>query len=188
MSMPTNTAEQLVNTSVTLMKLHGYHGFSYADVAREVGIRKASIHHHFAAKQDLAAEAIRVYTKQTQIKLEEILREEETPLGRLQAFGAIFLNTFLAEGSMCLCASLTSDWESLPELVQQQVSAYWDHARAWLRTSLWDEHSPLPDRQRTARANAIISLLEGALLCARADAHEQALRDAIQASEVLLKH
>ena len=37
-----------------LIMRRGYSGFSYADIADAIDIRKASIHHHFPTKADLA--------------------------------------------------------------------------------------------------------------------------------------
>ena len=36
-----------------LVQTRGYHAFSYADIAEEVGSRKASIHYYFPSKTDL---------------------------------------------------------------------------------------------------------------------------------------
>ena len=47
------TAEKILDVSERLVQLRGYNAFSYADVAKAVGIRKASLHHHFATKADL---------------------------------------------------------------------------------------------------------------------------------------
>jgi TetR/AcrR family transcriptional repressor of nem operon len=32
------------------LQTRGYNGFTYADIAAELGIAKASLHHHFASK------------------------------------------------------------------------------------------------------------------------------------------
>ncbi|MDP2026901.1 TetR/AcrR family transcriptional regulator [Sulfuriferula sp.] len=36
-----------------MVQRRGFNDFSYADIANEVGIRKASLHHHFPTKTDL---------------------------------------------------------------------------------------------------------------------------------------
>ncbi|MEL6328592.1 MAG: TetR/AcrR family transcriptional regulator [Planctomycetota bacterium] len=184
--MPKTSPSQLIDTAETLMKLHGYHGFSYADVAGRVGITKASIHHHFASKQDLAAETMSRYREAMRDALDRIAASDTTVSGRLRGFADVFLGAYHAEGRMCLCASLTGDWESLPEPIREQVAGYWNDTRAWLRASLWSEDATPSDRDREFRANAVISLFEGAMLCARADGDERPLLDAIDAAEVLV--
>jgi AcrR family transcriptional regulator len=47
-------AERLVQT-------RGYNGFSYADVAAELNISKASLHYHFPGKAELGEALIRRY-------------------------------------------------------------------------------------------------------------------------------
>ena len=55
--MPTapsrGTANRILDVAERLVQLRGYNAFSYADVAKAVGIRKASLHYHFATKGDL---------------------------------------------------------------------------------------------------------------------------------------
>jgi len=48
------TQQKLIDSARYLIQTRGYNGFSYADVAEQVQVRKASIHHHFPAKADLA--------------------------------------------------------------------------------------------------------------------------------------
>jgi len=36
-----------------LVQVRGFNGFSYADIAAELHITKASLHYHFATKADL---------------------------------------------------------------------------------------------------------------------------------------
>lgn len=48
-----STYDRLLEIADTLIGENGFEGFSYADLAREMGIRKASIHYHFPAKTDL---------------------------------------------------------------------------------------------------------------------------------------
>src|SRR6266436_1065650 len=39
----------------------GYRGFSFRDLAAELGIKSASVHHHFPTKASLAAAVVRRY-------------------------------------------------------------------------------------------------------------------------------
>lgn len=45
--------EQILTSAQRLVQQRGFNGFSYADIADEVGIRKASLHHYFPTKTDL---------------------------------------------------------------------------------------------------------------------------------------
>jgi TetR/AcrR family transcriptional repressor of nem operon len=46
-------AQEIIQRTNELLASGGYNGFSYADIAELVDVRKASIHHHFPAKVDL---------------------------------------------------------------------------------------------------------------------------------------
>ncbi|EPW1514246.1 TetR/AcrR family transcriptional regulator [Salmonella enterica subsp. diarizonae serovar 48:r:z] len=48
-----STYDRLLEIADTLIGKNGFEGFSYADLAKEMGIRKASIHYHFPTKTDL---------------------------------------------------------------------------------------------------------------------------------------
>ncbi|MFL6897289.1 TetR/AcrR family transcriptional regulator [Enterobacter roggenkampii] len=50
-----STHDSLIELTDTLIQQNGYQGFSYADLADGLGIRKASIHYHFQTKTDLGA-------------------------------------------------------------------------------------------------------------------------------------
>lgn len=58
--MKENTAQRILDTAQDLIRHRGYSAFSYADIADRVGIRKASIHYHFAAKEDLVLSLIHI--------------------------------------------------------------------------------------------------------------------------------
>ena len=49
-----DTRAALLDAAERLIRERGYAGVSYADLAGLVGVRKASIHHHFPGKADLA--------------------------------------------------------------------------------------------------------------------------------------
>jgi len=40
------TADRVLDIAEALVQTRGYNAFSYADISRAVGVRKASLHHH----------------------------------------------------------------------------------------------------------------------------------------------
>ena len=55
-----DTAQQILDVAQDLVRCRGYSAFSYADISKQVGIRKASIHYHFSSKEELGKELRRV--------------------------------------------------------------------------------------------------------------------------------
>src|SRR6516165_215986 len=53
----TSTASLVLDAAERLVQVRGFNGFSYADIAAELQITKASLHYHFATKAELGAYA-----------------------------------------------------------------------------------------------------------------------------------
>jgi TetR/AcrR family transcriptional regulator, transcriptional repressor for nem operon len=56
-----NTPERILDVAQRLVQLRGFNGFSYADVASELGITKASLHYHFPTKAELGEALVARY-------------------------------------------------------------------------------------------------------------------------------
>ena len=55
------TAAKILDVAERLVQVRGFNGFSYADVAAELEITKASLHYHFAGKAELGEALIERY-------------------------------------------------------------------------------------------------------------------------------
>ncbi len=162
-----DTRTHIMDTAEMLMKRAGYSGFSYADIAREVQIRKASIHHHFPTKSDLAQAAVARYTRRLAEHLQKLDIDELGLEGAFKALQRIFLGALYGPGGACLCGSLAADWDALPDDLQKEVRTYWDQAIAWV-SSVIAHHKPQWTQEACdERALEIFSLYEGALISAR---------------------
>src|SRR4051794_36242328 len=60
-SLPPPTSDLILDVAQELLQTRGYNAISYQDIADRIGIRKASIHHHFPNKSDLAQALVRRY-------------------------------------------------------------------------------------------------------------------------------
>src|SRR4030088_2677604 len=56
-----STASQILDVAERLAQRRGFNGFSYADVAAELGLTKAALHYHFAGKAELGEALIARY-------------------------------------------------------------------------------------------------------------------------------
>ena len=54
--------EQILDAAEKRARMAGYHGFSFRDVAEDVGIKSSSVHYHFPTKGDLCEALARRYT------------------------------------------------------------------------------------------------------------------------------
>ena len=161
------TADRLVEAATSVVQTRGYDGFSYGDIADMVGIRKASLHHHFPGKADLGREVARRYRGAFGEALAGIEPETDNRIARLERYVELYARQLSEDGRMCLCGMLAAEYETLPEPVQDEVRGFFDEQRAWLARVLSQQHRPAADARR--RADVFIAGLEGALLVARTD-------------------
>lgn len=166
------TREKLIDSARYLIQTRGYNGFSYADVAAQVEVRKASIHHHFPTKADLALAVVE--QSRTAIAEQTRLLEEGAfdPLRQLQFYTG-YWETCIADASapFCVAGMLASELPSLPDDLAEGVRAHFRELSRWLETVLTTGAQLGVFQLRgaaSAEAESFMSVVYGAMLTARA--------------------
>ncbi len=152
-----------------LVQSRGFNGFSYADVASELKISKASLHYHFPGKADLGEALIERYAARFAEALEEIDRGGGDAPAKLDAYARIYADV-LRDRRMCLCGMLAADYDTLPKPMRNAVIRFFDGNEAWLIGVLEQGRKEGTLRLNgpvTDAAQTLVSGLEGALLIAR---------------------
>ena len=171
----TNTstrADDILSCARSLIARGGYNSFSYADISKVVGIRTASIHHHFPAKADLVRVLVAQYRQEVEAGLVELERNVSDPLEQLRAYLGSWEGCFAdTTDPFCVCALLAGESPVLPEAVALEVRAHFRKLADWL-TSVF-ERGAAQGRLRlvgTARSDAELFMagVHGAMLSARA--------------------
>lgn len=167
-----NTSEEILRCARSLIVAGGYNGFSYADIAKVVGIRNASIHHHFPSKSDLVRAVVAGYREDAGAGIAEMERRIADPVEQLRAYVG-YWEACIADASepFCVCALLAGEIPVLPEAVVHEVRAHFRALSAWIASVL--ERGAKQGRVRlagTARqeAEAFMAGVHGAMLSARA--------------------
>jgi TetR/AcrR family transcriptional regulator, transcriptional repressor for nem operon len=163
------TRAQILDVAERLVQVRGFNGFSYADIAAELGISKASLHYHFASKAELGEALIDRYADRFGTALEAIDESGDEPQAKLEAYARIYADV-LRDRRMCLCGMLAAEYETLPEPMRAAIVRFFDENERWLTGVL--EHGSAAgalELEGPARdeAQTIVSGLEGALLVAR---------------------
>lgn len=164
--MSITTKAALLRAAETQMRSKGYSAFSYADLAAQIGIRKASIHHHFPTKESLGAELIKDYIKRFDATLSSIEETHVDPLLRLRGFARLFIISS-NEGLLPLCGALAAEMAALPLSLQGLTRAFFETQLDWLQATLnaggrqrnWSLDKPVE-----TYAFMLLSSLEGASL------------------------
>jgi TetR/AcrR family transcriptional regulator, transcriptional repressor for nem operon len=164
-----DTATRILDSAERLVQVRGFNGFSYADVAAELGVTKASLHYHFPGKTELGQALVERYAERFAGALMAIeSRTAEAP-ARLEAYAGLYADV-LRGRRMCLCGMLAAEYGTLPDPIRQRVIAFFDDNETWLERVLEDGradgrlHFYEPPREA---ARLIVSALEGAMLVAR---------------------
>lgn len=185
-----DTRQALLDHAAELIRTRGYSGFSYADLAERVGIRKASIHHHFPTKEDLGLALVDQYIGLFEQALADIGRQKITAGEALRAYAQLYRNS-VEKGWGCLCGMLASEVEVVPPSVAVGVRRFMTMNLEWLSkliTTGLARGELAGGGDPAARAATFLSICQGALLVARSmqspDSFDQAVASTLQAFEL----
>lgn len=167
------TPDRILDIAEQIVQTRGFNGFSYADIAAEIGITKASLHYHFPTKAKLGERLVERYEQRFLEALRDIDRDCARASDKLKAYASIYADV-LRNDRMCLCGMLAADQATLPEIMQERVRSFFLANETWLRAVL-SEGQAAKDLVLSASpdecARFVIGALEGAMLIAHARAN-----------------
>jgi TetR/AcrR family transcriptional regulator, transcriptional repressor for nem operon len=161
------TATRILEVAERLAQTRGFNGFSYADIAAELGVTKASLHYHYATKADLGCALITGYRKKFAAALAKI--DAAGAHDTLRRYVQLYENV-LVRDRMCLCGMLAAEYSTLPGPMRAELRAFFDKNEVWLadhlesgrRAGVLHYEGPALEIARLLTAG-----LEGAMLLAR---------------------
>lgn len=158
-----STRSDLLASAEILLRTKGYAAFSYADLAEEIGIKKASIHHHFPTKEGLAVAIVESYLHRFKTQLENINNQNANVIDRLNAFALMFAKS--SESALLpLCGALAAELLALPESLKLMTRDFFEIHLDWLQANILKgqvagELRPELDNVKVARL--VLNTLEG---------------------------
>ncbi len=172
MKSMTSTSEKILDIAQSLIVAGGYNGFSYADISAAIGIRKASIHHHFPTKAELVSALVDRYRRQAEEGLKSLREQVPSPAGQLQSY-LNYWQTCIRDASppFCVCAMLAGEMQMLPEEVASHVRAHFHSLARWLTSVLRageEQGLFLLSKRPEEEAQMLMASVHGAMLSARA--------------------
>jgi TetR/AcrR family transcriptional repressor of nem operon len=167
-----STSEKILDVAQSLIVAGGYNGFSYADISAAIGIRKASIHHHFSTKAELVSVLVDRYRRQAEAGLESLRGELSSPAEQLQSY-LNYWRTCIRDvsPSFCVCAMLAGEMQMLPEEVASRVRAHFQNLAEWLTSVLragMEQDLFRMNNRPEEEAQMLMASVHGAMLSARA--------------------
>ena len=120
------TKEQIIEATASLVSAKGCNGFSTRQLADEVGISSASLHHHFTTKGDLIAAVAAACRDRVNERLAVIAAEVEGFALRVQ-----HCREAVQPAAMLLAMS-AADFPTLPVVAQNEVRQLFSNVLGWL--------------------------------------------------------
>jgi Transcriptional regulator len=131
------TANRIIEAGRQLLIRRGYSGFSYADVADAINIRKASIHHHFPSKTDLVIAVLKEWRAVFDADMAELQASGADAVAQLRAYIGHWERCIADDSApFCVAGMLGVELPSLPEEVASEVKPFFDNLTAWLEQVL----------------------------------------------------
>ena len=157
--------ENILRIARRMLQTRSFLGFSFQDIADEVGIRKASLYHHFASKEALGVALLNQALQQFEHWQQQ--QQALEPQAKLQAFFSMYRDDLRAGSRVCPAGAFVAGWECTGSELQTAVKAIRDAQITWLRACL-NELAPQTSSERQhQQALFIFASCQGALLAAR---------------------
>jgi TetR/AcrR family transcriptional repressor of nem operon len=137
------------------IQLGGFGGFSFREIAADVGIKSSSVHYHFPTKDDLGAAVIRRWTEKASEHIDEALEKDPNPV---RVWTEILGGTAHSELRMCPCTVLGAAAQNLPEQVAAAVKSFFKMC----------EEKMMSQGLSRSDASKLLSTLVGAIVVATA--------------------
>lgn len=162
-----SSKERILVAATKIAQAHGYSGLNFRDLAESVGIKPASIYHHFTNKADLGAAIARRYWEDSAAKLETLLAESPDAKHSLHRYPETFRKALESANRICLCSFMAAESDDLPDEVMKEVQTFADVNIAWLSKVLVAANARMSTEESELRARAIFAAIAGAQLIAR---------------------
>ncbi|MGR9186120.1 TetR/AcrR family transcriptional regulator (plasmid) [Rhizobium leguminosarum] len=163
----TDMREAVMSAARATVQAHGYNALSFRELAKEVGIKSASVHYHFPTKGALGAALARRYTEDGAAYLTDLLATSEDATWCMDRYTEIFRSALANDNRMCLCGIMSAELDDLPTEVRTEVDKFAAMNVGWLSKVLSRAKPSASDQDLQEHAMAIFAAIEGAQLVAR---------------------
>ena len=166
----TDMRDQILENAQGLIQTSGYNGFSFRDIASNIGIKSSSIHYYYPSKTHLAVAAIAKYRSDFMQVVTQLRSKKKKATTILKSYAGLFQETLECEDRLCLAGMLASELNSVEEEVRTEIKAFFSEQRDFLTDVITEGQSNGEIRaelQAAHFAKTYLAALEGAMMLAR---------------------
>lgn len=163
-----DTRQQILDKAEVLVRTRGYTAFSYADLAADLGVTKASVHYHFATKEDLVLAIFQRCSSRGRDFLAQLTQDHADVRDRMRAYAESFVFS-VESGMMPVCGTLAAERMVLPDSTYPLIRDFFQMQIDWLTAVIAEGVAagviapPMPPQQA---AMVVFSALEGGTMIA----------------------
>lgn len=166
-----NSKKTIMNLAEELLQDRGFNGFSYADIAGQLGVKNAAIHYHFPSKEELGIAVIKRYRERFKLWVNNSRIKDLSYPEKLDWFFNIYSDFRVNNGKVCLVGALEVEFNSIPEGLRKEVEYLNRETLVWLEAMLAEGREAGAFQFKgtpASKAAVIYSSVQGALQMARA--------------------
>jgi len=164
-----DTRERILDSAQRLAQTRSFHGFSFQDIAEEVGVRKASLYHHFDSKDEVAVAMLQRAADWVSGQFQNA--EGREPSERLEAYFEVFRQIHGKGERMCPGGSFAAVFGAVSSPVQAALHRFSKMHLDWLEDVIRDGvelgQFTIGDQRPCDVAAQILAAVQGALLVGR---------------------
>ena len=169
MTSKPDTKTAILDAAQELVQKQSISGVSFQHLANQVGIKKGSMYHHFASKDELTVALLERVHEQMKAAFER--GEGKPAMKRMKYYLDIFRSYILPGQNMCPAGAFAGEWGSMSQDVQQAIQRVFKMQIKNIAKIIeaGNESGEFIKRKRSPEqvAKWIFSMLQGALVCDR---------------------
>ncbi len=178
-----STRDKLVETARQLFLAKGYEATGIAEILREAGVNSGSLYYFFKTKEDLLLAVLDFYMELMQpVVMQPVFERVTDPIERifgvLEGYRQMLILTKCRQG--CPIGNLALEMSEKSDRVREKIAVNFENWRTTIRQCLLDAGEALPaDVDRDRLATFVLTVMEGAVMLARAERSLKPYEDAI---------
>lgn len=164
-----DTKKKIIDTATYLLQTRGYL-WSYEDISKALGVKKASIHYHFPTKEHLIAECTHLYIEAGVEKMESIAMGSAANLEKMKQLIEIYRQAYETKNAICLCTMLSAYCNNSSAETNSQLKNFFEYTLQWLIAVLTAgirEKEFSTSLSPALAASVVLNSLQGLLLTQR---------------------
>lgn len=162
-----SSRDDILDNAERRIREGGFHGFSFRDLAADVGIKSSSVHYHFPTKEKLVEEVVKRYSARFLEALGDAT-DDRSAVEKLETLVDAFRHAMKKDRMMCLCGALGTEIAHAPEPVVKETRSFFKAIHRWV------------DKTGLDNPAFVVATLEGALLVGRTMSDNKLFESAVE--------